>query len=137
MVWKLLLLHNPLLRMGVCLEILYLHFCLYPLSYLPHSEEISLPFWVSGVLHQYSEVVLWESLHMQIFFFFFFPDLLIYLCRRKLSSSYTSSILGSPSLSVFFFKVFIFLLLLCISPSLLSTFSIIALSILVIDVLNT
>ena len=135
MVWKLLLLHNPLLRMGVCLEILYLHFCLYPLSYLILKRLVCL----SGYLGSSTSIqkLFCGSLSTCRSFFFFFPDLLIYLCRRKLSSSYTSSILGSPSLSVFFFKVFIFLLLLCISPSLLSTFSIIALSILVIDVLNT
>ena len=134
MVWKLLLLHNPLLRMGVCLEILYLHFCLYPLSYLILKRLVCL----SGYLGSSTSIQkLFCGSLSTCRSFFFFPDLLIYLCRRKLSSSYTSSILGSPSLSVFFFKVFIFLLLLCISPSLLSTFSIIALSILVIDVLNT
>ena len=61
MVWKLLLLHNPLLRMGVCLEILYLPFCLYPLSYLILRRLVCL----SGILCQHLEVVLWELLHMQ------------------------------------------------------------------------
>ena len=32
---------------------------------LPHFKEIDLPFWVSGVFHQRSEVVLWKLLHMQ------------------------------------------------------------------------
>ena len=31
---------------------------------LPHFEEIGLPFWVSTVLHQRSEVVLWKLLHV-------------------------------------------------------------------------
>jgi len=35
---------------------------------LPHFKEIDLPFWVSGVLHQSSEVVLWKLLHMQKIF---------------------------------------------------------------------
>ena len=35
---------------------------------LTHFEEIGLPFWVSWFLHQGSEVVLWNLLHMQVIF---------------------------------------------------------------------
>ena len=31
-------------------------------------EEIGLPFWVPGIFHQHSEVVLWKLLHTQMFF---------------------------------------------------------------------
>ena len=33
---------------------------------LPHSEETGFPFWVSEILRQHSEIVLWELLHIQI-----------------------------------------------------------------------
>ena len=35
---------------------------------LLHSREIGLPFWVSGVIRQHSEDVLWKLLHMQTIF---------------------------------------------------------------------
>ena len=64
---------------------------------LPHSEEISLPFWVSGVLHQYSEVVLWESLLLQIFW---------YICAGEscLSVLYLLHLGIAVPFSIFFFK---------------------------------
>ena len=37
-------------------------------SVLSHLKEIGLPFWVSRVLHQHCEVVLWRLLHMQMIF---------------------------------------------------------------------
>ena len=35
---------------------------------LPHFEDIGLPFWVSDVLCQHTEVVLWNLLRVQMFF---------------------------------------------------------------------
>ena len=44
-------------------------FCLRLLYFvLPPLEEIGLPFWVSGVLCQLSEVILWRSLNIQMIF---------------------------------------------------------------------
>ena len=35
---------------------------------IPPFEEIELPLWVPGVLHQHSEVVLWKLLNIQMIF---------------------------------------------------------------------
>ena len=35
---------------------------------LLHFKEIDLSFWISGVLHQHTEVVLWNLLHLQMIF---------------------------------------------------------------------
>ena len=43
--------------------------------FFPHFKEIGLPFWVTGVFHQCSEVVLWKLLHMQMIFW--------YICGRE------------------------------------------------------
>ena len=43
-------------------------FCLYLSFVLPHSKEIGLPFWVSVVPCQDSEVVLWKLFHIQTIF---------------------------------------------------------------------
>ena len=66
-VWKLLLFQDSLSRMGLYLYDLCLCFCL---SYFVLSpfEEIGLPFWVSGILCQHSEVVLWKLLDIQMIF---------------------------------------------------------------------
>ena len=94
MVWKLLLLHNPLLRMGVCLEILYLHFCLYPLSYLILKRLVCL----SGYLESSTSIQkLFCGSHS------YCRSFDIFVQEKVVSLFYTSSILGSPSLSVFFF----------------------------------
>ena len=66
-VWKLLLLHDSLPRMGLhpylfCLSFYLLYFV------LPPFEENGLPFWVPGVLHQHSEVVLWKLFTIQMTF---------------------------------------------------------------------
>ena len=65
-VWKRLLLHDWLLRMGLHPKL----FCLFCVLYfvLPPFEENGLPFWVPGVLCQHSEVVLWKLLSIQIIF---------------------------------------------------------------------
>ena len=56
-VWKLLLFYNSLLGQRLfCLSFYLLYFVLLPF------ENNGLPFWVSGVLCQYSEVVLWNFL---------------------------------------------------------------------------
>ena len=57
-VWKILLFYNSLPGTGLhsllfCLSFYLLYFVLPPL------EDNGLPFWVPGVLHQRSEVVLW------------------------------------------------------------------------------
>ena len=94
MVWKLLLLHNPLLRMGVCLEILYLPFCLYPLSYLILKRLVCL----SGYLGSSTSIQkLFCGSHSTCRSF----D--IFVREKVVSLSYISSILGSPSLSVLYF----------------------------------
>ena len=64
-VWKLPLLHDSLPRAGLCPEIFCHCFCL---SYfvLPPFEYIGLHLWVSGVLCQHSEVVLWKLLRIQM-----------------------------------------------------------------------
>ena len=65
--WKLLLLHNSLLRTGLHPYLFCLPFCL--LYYVLYSfEENGLPFWVPGVLCQCSEVVLWKLLSIQMTF---------------------------------------------------------------------
>ena len=52
-------------------------------------KENGLPFWVPGVLHQRSEVVLWKLLSIQMIFW--------WICRgQKFSLSYSSAILGPP-----------------------------------------
>ena len=66
-VWKLLLLHDSLLRTGLhpyrfCLPFCLLYDVLYPF------KENGLPFWVPGVLRQCSEVVLWKLLSIQRIF---------------------------------------------------------------------
>ena len=58
-VWKLFLFHNSLPGTGLhpylfCLSFYLLYFVLHPF------EDKGLPFWVPGVLHQCSEVVLWN-----------------------------------------------------------------------------
>ena len=57
--------------------------------------ENGLPFWVSGVLCQCSEVVLWNLLSVQMFFDEFVGE-------KVISPSYSSTILGL--LSVFTFS---------------------------------
>ena len=81
MVWKLLLLHNPLLRMGVCLEILYLHFCLYPLSYLILKRLVCL----SGYLGSSTSIqkLFCGSLSTCRSFFFFFFQIFWYICAGE------------------------------------------------------
>ena len=66
-VWKHLLLHDSLPRMGVhpqlfCLSFYLLYFVLSPF------KENGLPFWVLGVLCQRSEVILWNLLSVQMIF---------------------------------------------------------------------
>ena len=62
-VWKLLLLHD--ISPGqVSVPNSCLYFCLLNFV-LPPFEKIGLPFWVPGVLHQCSEVVLWKLLSIQ------------------------------------------------------------------------
>ena len=58
-VWKFLILHDSLLRTGLCPKLFCLSFCLLYFV-LPPLEENGLPFWVPGVLCQCSEVVLWK-----------------------------------------------------------------------------
>ena len=58
-VWKFLILHDSLLRTGLCPKLCCLSFCLLYFV-LPPLEENGLPFWVPGVLCQCSEVVLWK-----------------------------------------------------------------------------
>ena len=66
-VWKLLLLHDSLPRMGLCPSMFCL--CIHLLYFiLPPFKEIGLPFWVPGVLCQHSEVVLWKLLNIQMVF---------------------------------------------------------------------
>ena len=57
---------------------------------LPPFGENGLPFWVSGVLRQHSEVVLWKLLSIQMTFWWSVGEKLV-------SSSYFSAILGLPS----------------------------------------
>ena len=64
-VWKLVLLHNSLPRTGLCPELFCLSFCLLHFV-LPPFEERGLPFWVTGILCQRSEVVLWKLLNIQM-----------------------------------------------------------------------
>ena len=65
--WKLLFLHDCLPRGGsLTLTLLSLFFLLY--FVLPPFEEKVLPFWVPGVLHQHSEIVLWKLLSIQMIF---------------------------------------------------------------------
>ena len=45
-----------------CLSFYLLYFL------LPHFEDNGLPFWVSDVLCQHSEIVLWNFLGVQVFF---------------------------------------------------------------------
>lgn len=65
-VWKFLLLHDSLLRIGPPSQS--------PLSpfsssfALPHSKEIGLPSCKSGILWRCLEVVLWELFHMEMIF---------------------------------------------------------------------
>ena len=59
-VWKLFLFQDSLRRTGLSPEL----FCL---LYFPFKEN-GLPFWVPGVLHQCSEVVLWKLLSIQMIF---------------------------------------------------------------------
>ena len=65
-VWKLLL-HDSLPRRGLSPQIFCHCFCLLYFV-LPPFEKIGLPFWVPGVLHQRSEVVLWYLLSIQMIF---------------------------------------------------------------------
>ena len=44
----------------------HFHFLLY--FDIPHFEENGLPFWISGVLRQYSEVFLWNLLSVEMIF---------------------------------------------------------------------
>ena len=85
MVWKLLLLHNPLLRMGVCLEILYLHFCLYPLSYLILKRLVCL----SGYLGSSTSI-------QKLFCFMYRWYFDVFMGEKVVSPSYSSTILGLP-----------------------------------------
>ena len=72
-----------------CLCFCLLYFVLSPI------EEIGLPFWVPGVLHQCSEVVLWKLLNIQMIFW--------WICGGESGfPSYSSAILGLPSSSFFF-----------------------------------
>ena len=65
-VWKLLLLHDSLPGM-VSIPNSFVSLCfLYFL--LPPFKENKLPFWVPGILCQYSEVLLWRLLSIQIIF---------------------------------------------------------------------
>ena len=66
-VWKLLLLHYSLLRVGLHPKIFYLFFYLLYFV-LPLFEEIGFPFWVPGVLPQFSEIVLWKLFNIQRIF---------------------------------------------------------------------
>ena len=66
-VWKLLLLHDSLPRMGLHLYLFCLSFYLLYFA-LPPFEESGLPFWLPGVLCQHSEVVLWNLLRVQMTF---------------------------------------------------------------------
>ena len=66
-VWKLLLLHYSLLRVGLHPKIFYLFFNLLYFV-LPLFEEIGFPFWVPGVLPQFSEIVLWKLFNIQRIF---------------------------------------------------------------------
>ena len=59
-VWKVLLLHDSLPGMGLCPYLLYF--------VLPPVKDSGLPFLVPDVLHQRSEVVLWNSLSIQMIF---------------------------------------------------------------------
>ena len=65
-VWKLLLIHNSLPRMGLCsLPLLFLYLLYFV---LPPFEDNGLPFWVAGVLCQHSKVILWDLLSIQMIF---------------------------------------------------------------------
>ena len=63
----------------------YLSFFLSLSFILPHFEEIGLPFWASGVLHQSSEIVWGDFLHMQVIFWCIFGVesglLILFLCN--------------------------------------------------------
>ena len=90
-VWKLLLLFNSLPRRSPSWNplspFLSLSFVLPHFNVDSHFKEIDLPFWVSGVFHQCSEVVLWKLLHTQKIFWC--------ICGEKVVTlSYSSTILG-------------------------------------------
>ena len=86
-VWKLLLLHDSLPRMGLCPSLFCLSFYLLYFV-LPPFEDNGLPFWVPDVFHQRSKVVLWNLLSVQVSFDEF-------VGKKVVSPSY-SSILGPP-----------------------------------------
>ena len=66
-IWILLLLHNSLPR--TCLRPYLFCFSFYLLYFiLPPFEDNGLPFRVPDVLHQHSEVVLWNFLSVQMIF---------------------------------------------------------------------
>ena len=65
-VWKLFL-YDYLPRMDLHPSLFCLSFCLLYFV-LPPFKENRLPFWVSGVLCQHSEVVLWKLLSIQMIF---------------------------------------------------------------------
>ena len=69
-VWKLLLFHNFLPGAGLCPYLFCLSFCLLYFVLPPFNENV-LRFWVPGVLHQHSEVVLWNLFSIQMIFWWF------------------------------------------------------------------
>ena len=84
-VWKPLLQFPP--QVGLrpylfCLSFYLLYFV------LPPFEDNGLPFWVPGVLHQHSEVVLWYSVFKR-----FFDE---FVGEKVVSPFYSSTILGPP-----------------------------------------
>ena len=65
-VWKLLCFLTPLLGRSLSLPLLSLFLSF--VFFLPPFEDNGLLFWVPDVLYQHSEVVLWNSLSVQMFF---------------------------------------------------------------------
>ena len=62
---------------------------------LPPFKDNGLPFWVPNVLFQHLEVVLWNLLNVQMFFWWIWEE-------KVVSLSYSSAILGPPTLNVLF-----------------------------------
>jgi len=88
-VWKLLLLYS-LPRMGPSLNPLSLFTSLSFVFF--HFKEISLSFWVSGVLCQHSEFVLWKCSTCRWSFH-------VFVGEKVVSPSYSSTIFG-PTLNI-------------------------------------
>ena len=110
-VWKLFLLHDSLPRTGLHPLLFCLSFYLLYSVLLPF-EENGLPFWVPGVHCQHSEVVLWNLSKIEQIsqicsicsvFNWSFDE---FVGKKVISPSYSSAILGSSSIFVFFWLTY-------------------------------